>query len=46
MEHDIDQRNLIGGSNTSGDGLDRSMVAINKKTTRYGAQVDGGGSDW
>lgn len=46
VEHGGDQRNLIGGSNTSGGGLNRSMAAFNKEMTRRGARVDGGGSDW
>lgn len=46
VEHNGDQRNLIGRSNTLGGGLNHSMAAFNRKITRRGAWVDGNGSDW
>jgi hypothetical protein len=40
VEHDGDQRILTGGSNTSGDGMNRSVVVFNRETTRHGVRVD------
>nr|ABF96280.1 hypothetical protein LOC_Os03g26550 [Oryza sativa Japonica Group] len=38
--HDGDQRILTGGSDTSGDGMNRSVVVFNRETTRHGVRVD------
>ena len=44
VEHGGDKRNLIGGYNISGGGLNRSMDVFNKEMTRCSARVDGGRS--
>lgn len=46
VEDGDDQRNLIGGLNTSGSGMNHLMVAFNTEMTEHGTRVDGGGSDW